>query len=59
MHTSVSWFHKVQGIQLKEIHVLSWDIILLYFMFNGTTISIYFIKEVQEGYASLDSFPIS
>ena len=47
------------GIQLREIHVLSWDIILLYFMFNGITISIYFIKEVKEGYAGLDSFPIS
>ena len=47
------------GVQLREIHVLSWNIILLYFMFNGITISIYFIKEVKEGHAGLDSFPIS
>ena len=62
MHTSVSWFHKVlksNDRNSTEVHVLSWDIILLYFMFNGITISIHFIKEVKEGYAGLDSFPIS
>ena len=63
MHTSVSWFHKVLKSNDRNStegdNALSWDIILLYFMFNGITISIYFVKEVKEGYAGLDSFPIS